>query len=289
MDSFEATLFLDKAESTRKAYLGNLRRLNNGKELKNVNFLKETKKNLEYVEKVENPSTKKNYWISSVALLEGNKKMKKYYDIYHKQMMDLNKKLTAEPFKSEKTLAKVAIPMEELIKRQQELYNQIDFKMLKKDATKANLELLQYTIITSLYTLIMPRRNADYTEMKIGEYQDDKFNYYHAYKMFFNTYKTAKVYGKQEIDVPDELGKLIELRQRINPHEFLLINQKGNKLSTSMMSKAVSKAFGYDIGSSSIRNIAVTEKFGGQKQQMKEVAEAMGTSIGMLSNVYTNN
>ena len=288
MESFEATLFLHKAESTRKAYLGNLRRLNNGKEIKNVNFLKDTKKNLEYVDKVDNPSTKKNYFISSVAILEGNKKMKKYYDIYHEQMLNLNKKLTAEPFKSEATLEKVAIPFEKLVERQKELYDKINFKCKKSEVTKENLELLQDTIITSLYTLLSPRRNLDYTEMKIGEYKDDKFNYYDKYKMFFNTYKTAKNYGTQEIDVPDELGRLIELKQRLSQSEWLLTNQKGNKLSSSMMSKAVSKAFDFEIGSSSIRNIFATAKFGGQKQLLKDTAEAMGTSVAMLSNIYIN-
>jgi hypothetical protein len=289
MDSFETTLFLDKAESTRKAYLGNLRRLNNGKEIKNVNFLKDTKKNLEYVETVENPSTKKNYFISSVALLEGNKKMKKYYDIYHKQMMELNKKLTKDPFKSEKTLEKVAIPFEKLVERQQSLYKQIDYKWKKSEVSKAILDLLQDTIITSLYTLILPRRNLDFTAMLVQEPKDDNYNYYHAFKMYFNKYKTNKVYGQQIIDIPDELGRLIELRQRLSPSEWLLTNQKGNKLSTSMMSKAVSKAFGFDVGSSAIRNITATEIFGGQKEKMKQVATEMGTSVNMIASVYTNN
>jgi hypothetical protein len=287
MESFEATLFLDKAESTRKAYLGNLRRLNNGKEIKNVNFLKDTKKNLEYVDKVDNPSTKKNYFISSVAILEGNKKMKKYYDIYHEQMLNLNKKLTAEPFKSEATLEKVAIPMEKLLQRQKELYDQIDFKWKKSEISKANLELLQDTLITSLYTLMPPRRN-DYTEVKIEEPKEDKFNYYDKYKFYFNTFKTAKHYGQQITDVPDEIGRLIELRQRLSPNEWLLTNQKGHKLSTSMMSKAVSKAFGFDVGSSAIRNIFATHNFGGQKAEMKQVATDMGTSVAMLSNIYIN-
>jgi len=287
MDSFEATLFNDKAASTKKSYLGNLRRLNDNKEIKNVNFLKDTKKVLEYVDKVDNPSTKKNYYISSVALLEGNKKMKKYYDVYLEKMNEINKKLTKNPFKSEKTLAKVAIPMEDLLQRQKELYDQINFKLKKVDATKANLDLLQDTIIVSLYTLMPPRRN-DYTEVKIGEPKEDEFNYYDKYKFYFNSFKTAKHYGQQITDVPDELGRLIELRQRLSPNEWLLTNQKGNKLSTSMLSKVIKDAFKMDIGSSAIRNIFATHIFGGQKQLLKDTAEQMGTSVAMLSNIYIN-
>jgi len=287
MDSFETTLFLDKSPSTKKSYLGNLRRLNNGKEIKNIKFLKDTKKVLEQIAEIPNPSTRKNYYISAVAILENNKPYKKAYDIYHEQMMNSNKKLNKEPFKSEETLAKVAIPFEDLLQRQKELYNKINFKIKKVDATKEDLQLLQDTILVSLYTLMPPRRN-DYTEVKIEEPKEDAFNYYDKYKFYFNTFKTAKHYGQQITDVPDELGRLIELRQRINPHEFLLINKKGDKLSTSMLSKVIKDAFKMDIGSSSIRNIFATAKFGGVKAEMKEVATDMGTSVSMLQNVYTN-
>jgi hypothetical protein len=37
--------------------------------------------------------------------------------------------------------------------------------LLKKDIKKEDLDLLQDTIITSLYTLLAPRRNLDFTEL----------------------------------------------------------------------------------------------------------------------------
>lgn len=134
-----------------------------------------------------------------------------------------------------------------------------------------------------------PRRNLDYTECKIGESIDNEFNYYDKYKFYFNKYKTAGVYGPQVVDCPDEVGKLIQLRQRLAPNEWLLQNTRGDKLSTQLMTKAVSDAFGMNVGSSAIRNISATELFGGQKNEMQKVATDMGTSVDMLKKIYINN
>lgn len=289
MDTFEQTLFLDKSAGTKKNYLGNLRRLNNGKEIKNVTFLKDTAKVLEIINKVENPSTRKNYYIALLALLTGNKSYKKYYDIYNEKLISLNKVLNVTPYKSESTLEKCSVPMEDLLQRQKLLYSRINFKILKKNVTTEILDDLQKCIIVSLYTLMSPRRNIDYTECKIGEPKDDNFNYYDKFKITFNTFKTAGVYGQQIVDVPDEIGKLIQLRQRLSPSEWLLCNTRGDKLSSQLMTKYVSDAFQMDIGSSAIRNISATELFGGNKAEMQKVATEMGTSVGMLAKIYINN
>lgn len=289
MDTFEQTLFLDKSASTKKNYLGNLRRLNNGKEIKSVTFLKDLEKNIKFIENYGNPGTRKAYYASAVALLTGNKSYKKQYDIYHLKMMDLLKSLNDRPHKSESTLEKCAIPMDDLLQRQKELYSKINFKILKKNVTQSILDDLQDTIIVSLYTLMPPRRNADYTEMKIGEPKDDNYNYYDKFKFYFNRYKTDKIYGQQVVDVPDEIGKLIQLRQRLNQSEWLLTNTRGDKLSSQLMTKYVADSFGMDVGASAIRNISATDKFGGQKVEMQKVATEMGTSVAMLAKIYINN
>lgn len=286
---FEQTLFLDKAVSTRKNYIGNLRRLNGNKKLTNYTFLKDTNKIVEFIEKYENPGTRKVYYSSAVSLLADNATYKKQYDIYHARMVGLLTQLNTNPHKSESTLEKCAIPMEDLIQRQKLLYSKINFKILKKNVTKEYLDLLQDTIIASIYTLMSPRRNLDYTECKLGEPKDDEFNYYDKYKFYFNRYKTADVYGEQIVDAPDVVGKLIQLRQRLAPSIWLLSNTRGDKMSTQLMSKAVSNAFQMDVGSSAIRNIASTELFGGNKAEMKKIATEMGTSVNMLSSVYINN
>lgn len=286
---FEATLFLDKSAGTKQNYLGNLHRLNDGKKITNYTFIKDTNKIVEFIEKYENPGTRKNYYSSVVSLLAGNKTYKKQYDIYHKKMVELLTQLNDAPYKSESTLEKCSVPMGDLLQRQKELYSKINFKILKKNVTKEYLDLLQDTIIVSLYTLMSPRRNTDYTEMKVCEPKDDEFNYYDKYKFYFNKYKTAGVYGQQITDAPDEVGKLIQLRQRLSPSVWLLTNTRGDKMSTQLMSKAVSNAFQMDIGSSAIRNISATELFGGNKAEMQKMATEMGTSVGTLSKIYINN
>jgi hypothetical protein len=286
METFEQTLFRSKSENTRKTYLGNLRRLNNKKEIKSVTFLKDTSKIIEQIDAYDNPSTRKSYYTSAVALLEDNKPYKRYYEIYHSKMMELLQQLNDNPHKSEATIEKCAIPMSDLMQRQKELYSKINFKILKKNVTQEVLDDLQKCIIVSLYTLMLPRRNLDYTEMKIGTPNDNEYNYYDKFKFYFNNYKTAGVYGQQIVDVPDELGKLIQLRQRLSPNEWLLLSVRGNQLSTTSMTAYVADAFGMDIGSSAIRNIYLSSKYADTKDNLNKDCADMGTSAGTALKVY---
>ena len=286
---FEQTLFLDKAVSTRKNYIGNLRRLNGGKKITNYTFLKDTNKIIEFIETYENPGTRKVYYSSAVSLLADNATYKKQYDIYHAKMMELLTQLNDKPHKSESTLEKCKIPFDDLLQRQKSLYSKINFKLKKKDVTSEILDDLQKCIITSLYTLMPPRRNLDYIEMKIGEPKDDEFNYYDKYKMTFNRYKTDKIYGEQIVDCPDVVGKLIQLRQRLAPSIWLLTNTRGDKLSTQLMSKAVSDAFQMDVGSSSIRNIYLSSKYSDVKEGLNKDCKEMGTSAGTALKIYIKN
>ena len=74
-------------------------------------------------------------------------------------------------------------------------------------------------LILSLYTLIPPRRNLDYMEMFICKNAgtDEEKNYLEVnmknepYKLVFNKFKTSKSAGSQEVTVPDELKRIINI------------------------------------------------------------------------------
>ena len=71
-------------------------------------------------------------------------------------------------------------------------------------------------VLLSLYTLLPPRRIADYLHMYCyinrPENLDTTINYYiqSERKFIFNIYKTSPVYGTQEVDIPVELHQVIE-------------------------------------------------------------------------------
>ena len=74
-------------DSSKKLYLANLKRLNNGVEPKNYKFLE----NVQAIEdKIENYAinTKRTYYISIVSFLPEKNKVRKYY---YDKMMQINK------------------------------------------------------------------------------------------------------------------------------------------------------------------------------------------------------
>jgi hypothetical protein len=173
-------LFKDKTDRTRKLYLSNLRRLNGGKDVASLNFLKKTAEIITQIETVPNPNTRRSYYIAVVAVLQDVKGFKKYYTIYHEKMMDLNKTLNEKPHKSETTKEKVSIPMETLLARQKELLDKVDEFKKKKSLSSEELETLNHCLLVSLYTLLPPRRNRDYIEMvcKPVDPSNNEVNYY---------------------------------------------------------------------------------------------------------------
>ena len=281
-------LFKDKTDRTRKLYLSNLRRLNDGKDVASLNFLKKTGDILKQIEAVPNPNTRRSYYIAVVSVLQDVKGFKKYYTVYHEKMMEMNKTLNEKPHKSEATKEKVAIPMETLLARQKELSAKVDEFKKKKSLITSELETLNDCLLVSLYTLLPPRRNRDYMEMvcKPVDPSNNDVNYYDD-KFYFNQYKTNKTYNQQVVEVPKELADLINLSQKFSVFTdgYLLHNATG-KMSSSEMSKAISKAFGFKIGSSAIRNIYLSHKHGGSKTQLEQDVKDMGTSIDTALHTY---
>ena len=89
--------------------------------------------------------------------------------------------------------------------------------------------MLNYLIL-SLYTLHAPRRNIDYSLMKLSnDMKGDKFNYLDMDKkqFIFNNYKTQGTYNSVVVNIEDELMKEIILKSlslRIRHIIFILEN-----------------------------------------------------------------
>ena len=92
----------DISASSRKLYTFNLRKLNDGKEVKNLNFLSKP----EIITKLEalTPNTRRTYIIAVVSSLKDRPeaKYKKLYNKYYKMLVDINADLKNNTTKSEK-------------------------------------------------------------------------------------------------------------------------------------------------------------------------------------------
>lgn len=288
------------SQNSKNLYKRNLLKLNDNKDIKNFNFLKNKDEVLTKIKDLK-PTTQRSYIISICSILRDNTKMKKSYDEYFELLKSYNDTLRVNNEKST-TQEKNWITQDEVLKVHKTLKEDIENSLSKKRKIDKQLfkKLLNYMIL-SLYTLIQPRRNKDYSLMRISSNMDDtNFNYLviekSHIKFILNNYKTEKKYHSVEIDIPDELKQVILLYLKYHPLKLELKNKEfnipflvedGKELKSSTeITKILNKIFDKKISSSMLRNIFLTSKYGDLVNELKEDTKQMGTSTGVALNNY---
>jgi hypothetical protein len=279
------------SEGSKKTYMSKLKKLNQNKVPTDLTFLKDTKAILAQIETIPNPNTKRSALIAVVSVLKDNKKFKKIHDLYHAEMMNMNTVLNKESFKSDATKAKQAnVKMDEILARQKELAEVMPLIAKKRKITDEQLGQLHDLVVSSLYTLLPPRRNIDYSEMVVAVPTDDKTkNYYNKGQFFFNCYKTQGTYKQQVIDVPTELNDIIKTWIKFKPkNEYLLVKLPANsKYKPTEMSNLLKRVFKNDaVGVSVLRNNYLTFKYSDSMADLKKDSAKMGTSVGVALGTY---
>jgi len=279
------------SSSTADAYMKTLFTLNDKKPFKNLSFLKKTedilKKIGEYAE-----STQKTLLasISSVLSLEKEKPgYKKVYQFYYDKVA--NK--TAETKKEDTTVMTETqkdnwLTWEEVVKRQKELKAEVDADVNQKaPLTPAQFHKLLSYLVLSLYVDIPPRRNADFLEMsvykatakdKVDDLPKDK-NYLILSKgvptqFVFNVYKTSKTHGTQHQNIPSALAEIItyflkRVGNKAKEYKFLPIEK------VNAITRLLNGVFGKNVGSSMLRHIFLSDRYGGVLEEQKGIAEQM--------------
>jgi len=311
MNDTKDKLLQDVKENTAIKYIKDLYFINGNKPFRNLSFLKSTENVLS---KLENrnlaTSTKKNYIASILSVLSkylDKKGIEPLYKQYADIMEELREKMSEANPDNTKTDKQVKnwMTWDEIIEKRNKLENSIreNLKGLKfKDLDKrTHYNKLLNVVVLSLYTLIPPRRN-DYAEMEIvmneSEATNDKMNYLvlNDKKFIFNNYKTEHKFGKQVIDIPKDLMNVIKLYIRYHP--LLQTKKKNYPVHFLVMDtgKAVSKNNGITrilnrifgdktIGSSLLRHIFLTDRYGDVLQEKSKIAEQMAHSIN-IQNEY---
>jgi Ca2+-binding EF-hand superfamily protein len=176
-----------------------------------------------------------------------------------------------------------------------------DVKKLKVgNVSKKEFNTILTHMVMSLFTKIPPRRNIDYTLMKVSsDMTDMKFNYLDAAnkKMVFNNYKTQKKYSQVIVDIPDDLWSVIKEYIRYHPFKkqmknkkhdvFFLVDYNNKNLSNSNdITKILNGAFGSKVGSSLLRNMYLSNKYSDVIEDLQDDAAAMSTSVGTAMTNY---
>jgi hypothetical protein len=290
----------DISESSRRLYVFNLTKLNDGKSLKDLKFL--GKEGI--MEKIASlkPNTKRTYLISIVSALRGRSeaKYKKLYAKFYDQLMKLNKDLKDNTEKTEK-VNENWIDQKNVMEKQKYLAEVLPKLADKKKISEDEYNQLLHLIVVSLYTLQAPRRNKDYADMLVVKKtpSNEAYNYLDVSKWnwIFNNYKTQKKYAQQIIPVPEDLQGILKVYLKFHPKskemkkaasaEAFLVKYDGTPITTSPeMTRLLNKIFGKKVGCSMLRSIYLTEKYGDTMKEMKEDVNQMGTSAETAQNNY---
>jgi len=288
------------ADSSIKLYLRNLEKLNDNQPLKNLNFLKNVGDITAKLERYKE-NTKRGYLISICSVLsldKGTKPKAKLYDDYFQLMMNKNKELKAEEKTNEKSDAQNKNWMD--WKEVEEKFNALEDKVNSFKGQKELNEhqyntLLQY-IILSLYVLFPPRRN-EYQKMMIvksaSETSPTTTNYLDLdhHRMIMNVYKTSKKEGQAILELPEAFKPILavylkhhpllkgkKITKALPPTPFLVYYNGEQLDKVNSITRILNKIFGRKVGSSMLRHIYLSNKYGDVQEEQKKDAEAMGHS-----------
>lgn len=119
---------------------------------------------------------------------------------------------------------------------------------------------------------IPPRRSKDYVDFKIDNIDTKRDNYMKGNKLYFNSYKTAKTYGQQVVNIPPALGAILRKWISINPNEYLLFDKNGAQLTNVKLNQRLNKIFdGRKVAVNALRHTYLTTKYSDMSDKMEEM------------------
>jgi integrase len=263
-------------EKSVKTYVSLLKKIMKELEFDKVSDLKQTDKVMKYLKDM--PSNKRKTRLSALVVVTGE-------GDYSKKMGEDIKEFNDEVAKQEKSVGEKQawLSKDDILdiwnrykKRASTIYRK------KDDMTMKDYQEIQNFVLLSLFVLIPPRRAMDYTEMKVRNVDKSKDNYIKGKQMVFNVYKTSKSKGQQTVEIPKELKAILSKWIRINPHEYLLYDARGGKLSSVKINQRFNKIMGKpNFSVNMFRHIFLTDKYADTMKEIKQMEEdmsAMGSS-----------
>ena len=270
-------------DSSKKLYLSQLTKLNDGKEPTNYKFLQDTEGIEKKLEKYS-VNSKRTFYIAIVSFLPEKNKIRKFY---FDKMMEINKATRDNTDKSDKQKENW-LSQEEVKEVWEKLRADTEPLMAKQKNTADETKQIHSYVILSLYVLQPPRRSLDYTQMivvpKYDENLDKAYNYLSLKDktFYFNNYKTNKTYKTQTIPINDELFTLLKKYRKTG----LLLQNNEKALTSPQMTLILNKVFGKKISVSMLRNIYMTSKYGDESNALKQDAHDLGTSVNVAQSNY---
>jgi len=291
-------------DSTIQAYLRNLKKLNNDEEIKNLNFLKDVDKVLSKLANYKE-NTKRNYLISIVSILSMNEKpmFKKLHDKYYALMMKKNEDIKKDTKPNELTQKQEEnwLEWKDVVSKYKKLEEEVNLFSAKKELTDTEYNVLLSYAILSLYIHQAPRRNKDYQIMLLTDKynvdlpKDKNYLDLDNKSFIFNDYHTVSKYGTQHIAISDDLWNALMKYFKHHPKvsvtkkgvslkglEYFLVYKDNSPLDkVNSITRILNKVFDKAIGSSMLRHIYLSGKYGKVLEDQKIDALDMAHSEAM--------
>jgi len=297
------------SDGSIKLYMRNLHKLNDDEEIKNFKFLSNVENIMKKIEPLKD-NTRKGYLITIVSVLNcflTSKATTTICNKYYTLMKECQAKIKETPSDAmSKQQSENWIDWNVVFKKWEELKGLAQEINNKKEINLTQYNTMLSFMVLSLYVLIPPRRNLDWSMMKIKKKVVDAdlkmYNYldWEAQKFIFNVYKTASTYHQEEMDIPADLKDCIELYLKFHPNlkkgkitkdtniMFLVYQDEKDLTSINAITRVLNKVFDKKIGSSMLRHIFLTDKFGKDKEEREKVAKEMGHSVATQGEYIKN-
>jgi integrase len=244
----------------------------------------EYEKVLDYLKNI--PSHKRKTILSALVVISNNKH---YRDLMMSDIQQYNQDI-AKQSKTESQKENWVEPSE-ISDMWEKMKKDVDLLYKKTETSENDRQTIQnFIILTLLSGLFCPiRRSKDYCDFKIRNINREKDNYLDKSNLVFNSYKTAKFYGKQIVPIPTKCKNILQKWIKINPNaEYLLTDINNNPLSAVKMNQRLNKIFnGKKISVNALRHSILTSKYGSTMKEMKEMQitlKEMGSSMNVAEN-----
>jgi hypothetical protein len=245
----------------------------------NIEKFNETEPILQFLQDV--PSSKRKTILSALVVITDNKD---YRDLMMTDVREYNKEVDLQT--KTDTQKENWVNGNEIQTIYDELRRDAEAIYKKKSMTSNDLQQIQNFIILSLLggVFVPPRRSKDFCDFKIKNIDREKHNYMDKNKLIFNSYKTAKTYGQQVLDIPKELKSILVKWVKTNPTDYLLFDSNMNPLSSVKLNQRLNKIFDKRVGVNGLRHTFLTEKYAKTSEESKKLSNDM-TAMGSSKNV----
>jgi hypothetical protein len=289
-------------ENTIKTYEANLNKLKQMFDTDDYSFLKDVDKVMKKLED-KHFTTIRNYLNSIIILLlalNHDKKQDKLLKEYQDKRDELNNQYQEQGSKISDKQAPNFVPLKEVV----DMINKMgeDLKgFKKKELTAKDKMLLQVYIIYQIH-IRLPMRNdlagmeaitkREYNKLSEADKKAKNWLIVEKGKMFMslNKFKTSKKYEELRFDVPKDLEKLIRSYLKINGMGVMFKSSTGKELSRNQLSQILikysKKYIGKSIGTTMLRKIVLSDKFGELKKEQEKMAQITGHSVATMNSVY---